>query len=204
MARHSSRHCRSGSYRSGAHRRAGRARRPRDQVRARLRAPPRTAARSLARRRADRRGIATGPAAGAQERHAHRGRPAGAASAGGVRPHDDRAGASRPHSQWQPGDGRARPGQRRRRGAALAHAVFTTRSEGMGLGPSLCRTAIEQLGGVLDFENLESRRRRGGTRRARLAVALAPSAVGIVRQRRGLPGLSRSGVRPPRPRGRAR
>lgn len=40
---------------------------------------------------------------------------------------------------------------------------FTTRSEGMGLGLSLCRTVIEQHGGALDFVNLAGSGAGGGT-----------------------------------------
>ena len=60
---------------------------------------------------------------------------------------------------------------------------FTTRSEGMGLGLSLCRTVIEQHGGVLDFQNLPAagegsgHARSGGAEfRFTLPVAQAPHA----------------------------
>ena len=41
---------------------------------------------------------------------------------------------------------------------------LSTRSEGMGLGLSLCRTVIEQHGGALDFESpFPSAATAGGT-----------------------------------------
>jgi two-component system sensor histidine kinase DctS len=57
---------------------------------------------------------------------------------------------------------------------------FTTRAEGMGLGLSLCRTVIEQHGGVLDFQNLPapagSPRAGGAEFRFTLPAAPLPKA----------------------------
>jgi two-component system sensor histidine kinase DctS len=45
----------------------------------------------------------------------------------------------------------AGPGIARDVAQRLFTPFFTTRSEGMGLGLSLCRTVIEQHGGALDY-----------------------------------------------------
>jgi len=57
--------------------------------------------------------------------------------------------------------------------ARLFTPFFTTRSEGMGLGLSLCRTVVEQHGGALVFE---PNRPRGTVFRFTLPVAPTPFA----------------------------
>jgi len=47
----------------------------------------------------------------------------------------------------------AGPGIDRELGARLFTPFFTTRSDGMGLGLSLCRTVVEQHGGAMDFDS---------------------------------------------------
>ncbi|MEY4564435.1 MAG: hypothetical protein RLZZ618_3712, partial [Pseudomonadota bacterium] len=55
---------------------------------------------------------------------------------------------------------------------------FTTRSEGMGLGLSLCRTVIEQHGGALTFTNLhDADGRVQGAMFSFILPTVAPRAV---------------------------
>jgi two-component system, LuxR family, sensor histidine kinase DctS len=59
------------------------------------------------------------------------------------------------HAQWvEFAVSDAGPGITAEVAQRLFTPFFTTRSEGMGLGLSLCRTVIEQHGGALDFQNL--------------------------------------------------
>ena len=55
---------------------------------------------------------------------------------------------------------------------------FTTRSEGMGLGLSLCRTVIEQHGGVLDFQNLADAHAHGAGTEFRFTLPCATGPRG--------------------------
>ncbi|MBI3153842.1 MAG: PAS domain S-box protein [Burkholderiales bacterium] len=58
--------------------------------------------------------------------------------------------------------------------ARLFTPFYTTRRDGMGLGLSLCRTVVEQHGGVLDFETAPG---RGTTFRFTLPAAPQPAAA---------------------------
>ncbi|NRF66258.1 PAS domain S-box protein [Aquincola sp. S2] len=60
-------------------------------------------------------------------------------------------------------------------GQKLFTPFFTTRSEGMGLGLSLCRTVIEQHGGAIDFEPQGD----GGTA-FRFTLPLAPTRAEVM------------------------
>ena len=72
----------------------------------------------------------------------------------------------------------AGPGIDRELGARLFTPFFTTRSEGMGLGLSLCRTVVEQHGGAMDFDSPVPGTRTGTEFRFTLpaAPALKPAA----------------------------
>jgi two-component system sensor histidine kinase DctS len=61
-------------------------------------------------------------------------------------------GAAAPRVQFSVIDGGA--GIASEVAAQLFAPFFTTRSEGMGLGLSVCRTIVEQHGGTLSFANL--------------------------------------------------
>ena len=68
----------------------------------------------------------------------------------------------------------AGPGIDRELGARLFTPFFTTRSEGMGLGLSLCRTVVEQHGGAMDFDSPVPGTRTGTEFRFTLPSAPAP------------------------------
>jgi two-component system sensor histidine kinase DctS len=68
----------------------------------------------------------------------------------------------------------AGPGINRELGARLFTPFFTTRSEGMGLGLSLCRTVVEQHGGAMDFDSPVPGTRMGTEFRFTLPAAPAP------------------------------
>jgi two-component system sensor histidine kinase DctS len=59
-------------------------------------------------------------------------------------------------------------------GQQLFQPFFTTKTEGMGLGLSLCRTVVEQHGGALVFEN-----RPGRGTEFRFSLPVAPSRAGL-------------------------
>ncbi len=68
----------------------------------------------------------------------------------------------------------AGPGIDREVGARLFTPFFTTRSEGMGLGLSLCRTVVEQHGGAMDFDSPVPGARTGTEFRFTLPAAASP------------------------------
>jgi two-component system sensor histidine kinase DctS len=73
----------------------------------------------------------------------------------------------------------AGPGIDRELGARLFTPFFTTRSEGMGLGLSLCRTVVEQHGGAMDFDSPVPGSRTGTEFRFTLPAAPPPLRADI-------------------------
>jgi two-component system sensor histidine kinase DctS len=73
----------------------------------------------------------------------------------------------------------AGPGIDRELGAQLFTPFFTTRSDGMGLGLSLCRTVVEQHGGAMDFDSPVPGTRTGTEFRFTLPAAPVPKPAAI-------------------------